>query len=260
MFGLIHGGSLPTIVEEEFQNIVTKFRSLFLVEHNEDGTHRASPEVTNFVPPGAVMPYAGSTAPDHWLLCDGSQVNRNTYSRLFSIIGVTYGVGDGSTTFNLPDTRGRFLLSKSAAGTGSVLAATGGALDHTHSGGSHTHSISSSGTHTHSVTGNTANESAHTHSVTIDVGGVATSRTETVDQNLDGATQPGVLIENGIDTHTHNDDTATTSAGSAHNHGAGTLAAAAGGDHNHGGATGASSGSTGAENPAYIVVNYIIKT
>lgn len=58
-------------------------------------------------PVGMVAPYAGSTAPDYWLLCDGSAVSRTTYANLFAVIGSTFGAGDGSTTFNLPDLRGR---------------------------------------------------------------------------------------------------------------------------------------------------------
>lgn len=61
-------------------------------------------------PPGSMMAYAGSsTPPAGWLLCDGSAVSRTTYSALFAAISGAYGTGDGSTTFNLPDTRGLFL-------------------------------------------------------------------------------------------------------------------------------------------------------
>jgi microcystin-dependent protein len=59
------------------------------------------------VPVGAMMAYAGATAPSGWHLCYGQAVSRTTYSALFSIIGIAYGAGDGSTTFNLPDKRGR---------------------------------------------------------------------------------------------------------------------------------------------------------
>lgn len=58
-------------------------------------------------PTGSVIDYAGSTAPTGWLLCDGSTVSRTTYADLFAVIGTTYGAGDGSTTFGLPDARGR---------------------------------------------------------------------------------------------------------------------------------------------------------
>jgi microcystin-dependent protein len=59
------------------------------------------------MPTGSVTSYAGSTAPTGWLLCAGQAVSRSTYSSLFSVVSTTYGSGDGSTTFNLPDLRGR---------------------------------------------------------------------------------------------------------------------------------------------------------
>lgn len=58
---------------------------------------------------GTVLPFAGSSAPTGWLLCDGSAVSRSSYPNLFAKIGTTYGAGDGTTTFNLPDTRGEFI-------------------------------------------------------------------------------------------------------------------------------------------------------
>lgn len=58
-------------------------------------------------PPGSVFFFAAATAPDGYLACDGSAVSRTVYANLFAACGTTYGVGDGSTTFNLPDLRGR---------------------------------------------------------------------------------------------------------------------------------------------------------
>lgn len=89
---------------------------------------------TGGVPTGAIMPYGAATAPIGYLMCDGSAVSRTTYSYLFNIIGTTYGPGDGSTTFNVPDMRGYFPFGKSTAGTGSSLGSTFGAIDHAHSG------------------------------------------------------------------------------------------------------------------------------
>ena len=57
------------------------------------------------LPAGVTVPYAGATSPTGWLLCNGQAVSRTNYSRLFAAIGTTYGVGDGSTTFNVPDLR-----------------------------------------------------------------------------------------------------------------------------------------------------------
>lgn len=64
----------------------------------------------NLAPTGAILAYAGTTAPTGWLLCDGAAVSRTTYARLFAKIADTFGVGDGVTTFNVPDLRGRFPL------------------------------------------------------------------------------------------------------------------------------------------------------
>jgi microcystin-dependent protein len=60
-------------------------------------------------PAGAVMTFAMSTAPSGWLKCNGAAVSRTTYAKLFAAIGTTYGNGDGSTTFNLPELRGEFV-------------------------------------------------------------------------------------------------------------------------------------------------------
>lgn len=57
-------------------------------------------------PVGSMQMFAGSSAPAGYLICDGSSISRSTYSRLFSVISTTWGTGDGSTTFNLPDMRG----------------------------------------------------------------------------------------------------------------------------------------------------------
>ena len=63
----------------------------------------------NLVPTGAVMAFAMFVVPTGWLMCNGAEVSRSTYAALFSAIGTTYGSGNGSTTFNLPDLRGEFV-------------------------------------------------------------------------------------------------------------------------------------------------------
>jgi len=65
-----------------------------------------------FVPPGVVFPFAGATAPDGWLLCNGSAISRTVYASLFAAIASAHGSGDGSTTFNLPDYRGRIMRGR----------------------------------------------------------------------------------------------------------------------------------------------------
>lgn len=83
-------------------------------------------------PTGTVSAFAGVTAPDGWLLCDGRAVSRATYAALFAVLGTRYGVGDASTTFNLPDLRGRHVLGAGAGTdlTVRALGATGGAETH----------------------------------------------------------------------------------------------------------------------------------
>jgi microcystin-dependent protein len=71
------------------------------------------------VPIGVIFPYGGSSAPTGFFLCDGSLKNRTTYAALFAIIGTTFGVGDGSTTFALPDTRSRMMIG-AGAGTAAI--------------------------------------------------------------------------------------------------------------------------------------------
>jgi microcystin-dependent protein len=71
------------------------------------GDISASGIIHGGVPTGSIVSYAGSSAPTGWLLCDGSTVSRTTYAALFVVTSTTYGVGDGSTTFALPDLRGR---------------------------------------------------------------------------------------------------------------------------------------------------------
>jgi microcystin-dependent protein len=98
-----------------------------------DGT--VPPTAFSGTPSGAVMAYAGSAAPSGWLLADGTAVSRTTYADLFAVVGTTYGVGDGSTTFNLPNLKGRFPVGRDAAQTEfDTLAETGGAKTHTHAG------------------------------------------------------------------------------------------------------------------------------
>lgn len=62
------------------------------------------------VPVAGMVPFAGAASPDGYLLCDGSAVSRTTFADLFAVIGITYGDGDGSTSFNLPDLSGNVLV------------------------------------------------------------------------------------------------------------------------------------------------------
>jgi len=77
------------------------------------------------ISPGMIQMCGKSTAPSGYLLCDGSAVSRTTYADLFAVIGETFGPGDGSTTFNLPDFRGIF---PRGAGTNDTLGSVGGSV------------------------------------------------------------------------------------------------------------------------------------
>lgn len=97
------------------------------------------------IPVGSIFDFAGATAPGGYLLCGGQDVSRTTYAALFAVIGTTYGAGNGTTTFTLPDLRGRVAAGKddmngSAANritnagsgvTGTTLGASGGSQNHT---------------------------------------------------------------------------------------------------------------------------------
>lgn len=77
------------------------------------------------IPSGMLAPFAGTSAPSGWFLCYGQAVSRTTYAALFTAIGTTYGTGDGSTTFNLPDLRGRTIAGVDDMGGSAASRLTG---------------------------------------------------------------------------------------------------------------------------------------
>lgn len=150
------------------------------------------------LPKGVVVPYTGATAPSGWLLCDGSDVSRTTYADLFAVIGTTYGVGDGSTTFTLPDLRSKFIAGKGAAGWSDALGEAGGSAD------------AVVVAHEHTFSGNTASDS-HSHPY-FNYGSNVTV----------GQSGSGVTIRNGggvqdtsSDSHSHSYSGTTDSTGSS---------------------------------------------
>ena len=76
------------------------------------------------IPTGTIVPWSASSLATGFLECNGAAVSRTTYAALFAIVSTTYGVGDGSTTFNLPDLQNNVAVSKSNT---KALASTGGA-------------------------------------------------------------------------------------------------------------------------------------
>ena len=132
--------------------------------------------MANAVPVGVVNPFAGATAPSGWLLCYGQAVSRTAYPVLFTTLSTTYGSGDGSTTFNVPDMRGRAVAGKDDMGgtaasrlTATVLSAanTLGAT-----GGTQTHTLTEAQmpVHTHI-------QNSHGHDVSVSGGGAAYQQT-----------------------------------------------------------------------------------
>lgn len=120
---------------------------------------------------GTILDFAGTTAPNGWLLCYGQAVSRTTYPNLFASIGTTYGAGDGSTTFNLPDTRGRAVIGKDNMGGTAAgrITTAGGGIDGTTlgaAGGTQTHTLTTAQmpSHTHA---NTLTDPGHTHANTV---------------------------------------------------------------------------------------------
>lgn len=211
---------------------------------------------------GTVLPFAGATAPNGWLLCYGQAVNRSDYPNLFAAIGTTFGAGDGSTTFNLPDLRGRVPAGKDNMGgtpanrlttagsgvDGPTLGAAGGSQAHTLTTAqmpAHAHTATDAG-HSHGVT-----DPTHAHTV-YDPG-----HSHTYDRIT--ASQPN---GSGVSNTTSTTNNTTTNTGAATT-GIGIYAAATGISVNNGTAniSVASQGGGGAHNNTQptIVLNHIIK-
>lgn len=209
------------------------------------------------IPVGVIEMFAGTNAPNGWLICDGSSVSRKTYSDLFKIIGTTYGSGNSNDTFTLPDMRGRFAMG---AGTGTGLNSSGsGAIsgssqtartvgqwlgEETHllttaELASHSHANTVSGGSTGSMSAN----AAHAHTVQAD--GVQLGRAASGFSAVGGG-YAGILIIRGNDTGSAVVNSSTNI------------------DHTHTFTPSISNASAGSDSrhntiPPCIVVNYIIK-
>lgn len=143
-------------------------------------------------PSGSISMYAGASAPSGWLFCDGSAVSRATYANLFAVLSTTYGTGDGSTTFNVPDMRGRIPVG---VGTGTGGASSGAGLP---TGGSALTAVargSWKGEETHVIT--IAEMPSHNHSSTKYVNGAGGGAA--ADGNFVGNPNPaGALVSGNV--------------------------------------------------------------
>ena len=157
---------------------------------------------------GMLVPYAGTSLPSGWLFCDGSAVSRTTYADLFTAVGTTYGSGDGSSTFNLPDLRGRAIAGQDDMGGASANRLTNqtGGLDGDTLG-------ATGGSETHTLT--TAQLAAHTHGA----GSYSSSKTMRSGSGNGGAHRPGNVDAASTTTLTYTITGTSGSAGSgsAHN-------------------------------------------
>lgn len=200
---------------------------------------------------GMIIPFSAvaGSVPTGYLLCDGTAVSRSTYSALFALISTTYGVGDGSSTFNVPNVQSRFVIGKSGS---YALGSTGGATST---------SFTPSGNVAVSVNNHTLTLSqipSHNHSASTSVSGTVTlsnMRNQFFGSPFSGSINR-VWGQNAGPVSSSNSYASFSGSGSTSIGNAG-----GGGSHNHG-ASGSFSGSSGSVNilNSYISLNYIIKT
>lgn len=101
-------------------------------EINKDNLNNIKNGIVEINLAGIVNIFAGAVAPNGWLICNGSAVSRTTYADLFNAIGVTYGIGDGSTTFNIPNLKGKIVVGLDTTQTEfDTLGEVGGVKTHT---------------------------------------------------------------------------------------------------------------------------------
>lgn len=164
-----HAGGV-TIVDYITGTALNMLSKWAATEHNDNGTHNAvtassvttdtltvgGKDISEITPTGAMMDFAGSSAPTGWLMCDGSSVLRSTYAALFAVVGTTYGSADG-THFNVPDARSRATIAPDGSagiiGSNNTLAAKGGEATHVLTTGempSHAHGVNDPG-HNHAL-------------------------------------------------------------------------------------------------------------
>jgi microcystin-dependent protein len=196
---------------------------------------------TFLVPTGSIVMWPSSVIPSDWKLCNGDALSRTTFATLFSLVGTTFGVGDGTTTFNLPNYKNRMPYGADTYAVG----ATGGAADAVLV--SHTHTATTNVTdpgHTHTFTTGNGNVD-HTHLLNTYIGVNASGgATGYAGNNSGGGAGASEATQASGSAHTHSGTTAAITTGV-------TVATSI--------STAGSSG-TNANLSPYLAINFIIKT
>lgn len=209
-------------------------------------------QVSNITPIGGVIDFAGASPPPNWLLCYGQAISRTDYADLFAVIGVTWGNGDGTTTFNVPDLRGVVTagLDNMGGTDAGRLSGFWGALARTMGSligsASVTLATSQIPAHSHSVTGTAASAGAHTH--TVSATGTAASAgnhqhqfalytqgtTSAFIQGTSGPSPTATQLTSVAGAHTHDVSVSGTAANAGnHTHSVSGTAADTGGGNAH---------------------------
>lgn len=238
-------------------------------------------QINTNTPVGMISIHAGADAPAGWLLCQGQAVSRTTYSQLFGVVSTTYGSGDGSTTFNLPNLKGRVVVGIDSAQTQfDARGETGGDMTHQHAASNsgntaigHDHTIPAlsgnavlAGAHNHNVNSAHSHDIAHNHADNFNpatftnhthgIGNIATSANNAIIKVAAGSSSNNVSQPHnhtmsgntgGSGEHDHNfNGSVTANSGNSGNTNANFSTSSDGSNHGHSIGTNASSTTGGA--------------